>query len=168
MDFRSLTPFGRAAVSTRGDADPFQTMRREMDRLFEDMTRGMFPAGLGSPASGAAGFLAPRVDVSETAEGLDIVADLPGIDQKDIELDVADDVLTLKASHTAEKKEDDDKRHYHVVERTSGTYLRRFALPFPVDEDRIAATFDKGVLKVSVPRAADDVKQSRRIEIKGA
>ena len=68
----------------------------------------------------------------------------------------------------ADHEEKDDKRRYHLVERRSGTYMRRFALPFAPDRDKVTAEFDKGVLKVMVPRSPDQPKTSKRIEIKPA
>ncbi|MCA1951652.1 MAG: Hsp20/alpha crystallin family protein [Hyphomicrobiales bacterium] len=164
MDFRSLIPTSWGGSAARGgEADPFSLIRREMDRVFETMGRD-WPA---LQALGGKGFLAPKVDVAETGTGLELTAELPGIDQKDIELDLTDGVLTLKAEHRAEKEEKDEKKHYHLVERARGTYLRRFTLPFEPDEAKIEAHFDKGVLKVVVPRSADPAKPARRIEIRG-
>ena len=77
----------------------------------------------------------------------------------------SDGVLTLKAEHKTEKEESDEKRHYHVVERSTGSYLRRFAVPFEPDQDKVEASFDKGVLKVFVPRSAAAAKQSKKIAI---
>ncbi len=166
MDFRSLVPFARSGGLSRtgADADPFTAMRREMDRLFDGFTRDW---SVPAVASGGA-FLTPKVNVSETDAGLELTAELPGIDQKNISLDIADNVLTLKAEQTSEKEEKDEKRHYHLIERSEGTYMRRFALPFEADEAKVEATFDKGVLKVTVPRSADSERPSRKIEIKGA
>lgn len=165
MDFKSLVPFGRSgSLSRMGAEDPFTAMRREMDRLFDSFTRD-WPA---PAAMRDASFLTPKVNVAETAAGLEFTAELPGIDQKNIELDITDNVLTLKAEQSSEKEEKDEKRQWHLVERSQGTYMRRFALPFEADEAKIEATFDKGVLKVLVPRAADTDRPSRRIEIKGA
>jgi HSP20 family protein len=120
-----------------------------------------------APFSGN-GFLSPKVNVAETPTGLEVTAELPGIDQKDIELDLSDGVLTIKAEHKSEKEEKDEKKHYHLVERAYGTYLRRFSLPFDPDEDKVTANFDKGVLKIAIPKSADNVKQSRKIEVKAA
>jgi HSP20 family protein len=166
MDFKSLVPFGRSGGLSRAgaDADPFSAMRREMDRLFDSFTRDW-----SAPAAvSGSGFLTPKVNVSETDKGLEMTAELPGIDQKDISLDIADNVLTLKAEQSSEKEEKDEKRQYHLIERSQGTYMRRFALPFEADEAKVEATFDKGVLKVVVPRSADAERPTRKIEIKGA
>ena len=102
MSIKSLLPFGRTTDVTQGAAsDPFTAMRRDMDRLFEDFSRGMsLPAGF----SGT-GMLSPKVNVSETKKGLEITAELPGIDEKDIDVDLDDGILTLKAEHKAEKEE---------------------------------------------------------------
>lgn len=166
MDFKSLIPFGRSTGLARGDGDfdPFLSLRREMDRMFDDFSRGW---SLPSPAS-SNGFLSPRVDVAETDKGLEVTAELPGIDQKDIELDIADNVLTLKAERATEKEEKDEKKHYHLVERSHGSYMRRFALPFEADPDKVEASFDKGVLKVFVPRSPEAEKHVKKIAIKAS
>jgi HSP20 family protein len=164
MAFRSLMPFGRSTGLSRSgsDRDPFTSLRHEMDRMFEDFTRDWnLPGSLGS-----GGFLSPKVNVAETERGLELTAELPGVDEKDIDLNLSNGVLTLKAEHGAEKEEKDEKKQFHVVERSYGTFLRRFALPFEADNDRIEASFEKGVLKVMVPRSPAAAQQSRRIEIK--
>lgn len=167
MDLKSLIPFGRTTYGQTGlsrgpDAfDPFLAMRRDMDRLFDAFGRDWgFPA----PHAGN-GYLTPRVDVAETDAGLEMTAELPGVDPKDIALDIADGVLTLKATTETTREEKDDAKRYHVVERASGTFLRRFALPFTPDTAKVTAAFDKGVLKVTVPRSADEPKQTTRIAI---
>lgn len=153
MDLKSLIPF---AVGAGSDRDPFALMRREMERMFEDWGRGV---------TVAPGFLSPRVDVAETEAGLEIHAELPGLEPKDIELELDGDVLTLRAETGSVREEKDEKRKYHLVERSKGTYLRRFQLPFAADETGIAASFDKGVLTVKVPRAKPAERPSRRIPI---
>lgn len=166
MDLKTLSPFGLATDLARpgADVDPFVSLRREMDRMFADFARGWGAPTTTMPAS----FLAPRVDVAETDKGLELTAELPGVDYKDIDLDLTDGVLTLKAEHREEKDETDEKKQYHLVERATGTFLRRFALPFAPDVDKIEATFEKGLLKVMVPRAAPPEKPANKIEIKAA
>ena len=166
MEFKSLLPFGRSTGLSRAtmNTDPFTSLRREMDRMFDDFTRGwVVPA-----AFGTSGMLSPKVNVAETDKGLEVTADLPGIDQKDIEINLADGILTLKAEHKAEKEEKDEKKHYHLVERSFGTFMRSFELPFEADTDKIEANFEKGVLKISVPRSAAAEKQVKKIAIKGS
>ncbi|MCS6931192.1 MAG: Hsp20/alpha crystallin family protein [Acetobacteraceae bacterium] len=146
--------FGQAL---RGLTDPFTVMRREMERLFQEM-------GMGSPLP--AGFVSPKVDVAETETGLEIHAELPGVKPEEISLDLDEGVLTLKAERSEEKKEEDKDKRWHIVERSSGTFIRRFALPFPAKEEEISASFENGVLKVTIPRAVPAPKPQRKIEIR--
>ncbi|MCS6891345.1 MAG: Hsp20/alpha crystallin family protein [Rhodovarius sp.] len=155
MALPSLFSFGRG-----GDADPLVSLRREMDRMFQEMTRGF-------PAMTAAGFLSPKVNLVETEAGLELTAELPGVKQEDIKLDLTQDVLTLEASTASEKEEKDEKRQYHLIERSSGTFLRRFVLPFEPEPDKVTASFESGVLKVVLPRPAQAKKTSNRIPIQG-
>jgi HSP20 family protein len=162
MNIKSLIPFGFGSMPARG-TDPFGDLRREMDRLFDEFSKGWT-----LPETADMGFLTPKVNVAETDAGLEMTAELPGIDQKDIELDITDGVLTLKAKREVEKEEKDETKTYHLVERSSGTFLRRFPLPFAVADDKVEATFDKGVLKVVVPRTPETVKPVKKIEVKAA
>ena len=164
MDKKTLMPFGRGSAPSRSHEDTFLSLRREMDQLFDSFTRGW---GLPTLASGES-FLSPRVDIAETETGLEMTAELPGIDPKAIELELDDDVLTLKAERKSDHEEKDDKRRYHLTERSVGTYMRAFTLPFSPDRDKITADFDKGVLKVTVPRSPDQPKATKRIDIRPA
>ena len=158
MRLRSMVPATRWPMAVRGwDGDPFAATRREMESLFDDLS-GAFPAG--------SDILMPTVNVAETSKGLEISAELPGVDRKDIELDLSDGVLTLKAERHEEKDERDEKKRYHIVERSHGTLLRRFALPFEVDAGKVEANFDSGVLNVFVPRRQATEKEKAKIAIK--
>lgn len=162
-DFRSLIPFGRGALVS-GRYDPFTGFRQEMDRLLEDFGRGL-PAAFSSSKNG---FQIPKVDVAETDAGLELTAELPGFDEKDVSLDIQDGILTIKAEHKDEREEKDEKKHYHLVERSQGTFLRRLALPFEADADKATAHLEKGLLKVAVPRLAKSEKNPKAIPISGA
>ena len=159
-DFRSIIPFGRTGLA-RGGHDPFSGFRQEMDRLLEDFGRGL-PAAFTNEKGG---FLVPKVDVAETEAGLELTAELPGFDEKDVALDIHDGVLTIKAEHKDEREEKDEDKHFHLVERSKGTFLRRFALPFEADADKAEAHIDKGLLKVSVPRLGAEEKKPKSIPI---
>lgn len=161
MDFKSLLPFARTPAAGT-PADPFYAMRREMDRMFDDFSRGWPAAGGGNGGA----FLSPAVDVSETDKGLVFQAELPGIDPKDVHVELAEGALTISAERRYEKHEDDDKKHMHLKERAYGTFLRRFDLPFDADPSSVAASFDKGVLKIEVPRPPAAQKKASKIEVK--
>lgn len=159
-DFRSLIPFGRSSLF-RTDFDPFADLRKEMDRLNDDLGRGWLTTGDG----GSRGFNLPRVDIAETDKGLELTAELPGFDEKDVSLDVQDDVLTIKAEHKEDREEKDEKKNYHLIERSRGSYLRRVALPFEADADKASAHLEKGLLKVIVPRLATEASKPRQIPV---
>jgi len=165
MVWNPLMPSNRGTdVSRQRENDPFTLMRREMDRAFDDFMRGWATPGPALPE----GMLSPRVNVVEKEGGLEVTAELPGVDQKDIDLDLSEGMLTLKAEHKEDKEEKDENQRYHVVERAYGTFMRRFALPFEPDTENVEANFDNGVLKVWVPRSPESRKQTRKIEIKSS
>ena len=161
MKLKALTPFWRSS-DVSAPSDPLVSLRREMDRIFDSFSRDW----LAPMPELSNGFLMPKVNVAETDAGLEVTAELPGVDQKDIEVQVSDGELTLRAKHEASKEEKDDKKHYHLVERSYGTFMRRLVLPFEADADKVEAHFEKGVLKVVVPRSKAAAKDVRKIEVK--
>jgi len=165
MDLKTLMPFSRTNLQRTAEGDPLFSLRRELDRMFDDFTRG-FGLGLQRPDV-ESGYLVPRMDVAETDKGLELTAEIPGIDPKDVSLDLSEGVLTLKAELATEKEEKDEKRHYHLIERRTGSFLRRLTLPFEPDADKIDAKFDHGVLRVTIPRSPKAEAETKKIPIKG-
>jgi HSP20 family protein len=119
---------------------------------------------LGDSADGASVSWIPHVDIHEEAERFVVVADLPGVDGKDIDITADKGVLTIKGERRSEKKSSQDG--YQRVERATGTFLRRFTLPESADAEAIKATHVNGVLEVAIPKRPQE--QPRRIEIKAA
>lgn len=156
MDFKSLMPFGRRDVAE----DPFTAMRREMDRMFEEMTKSF---SLVRPAFGM-GVMAPRVDMRETDTAVEIQAELPGVTEQDIEVQLADGILTLKGEKKQEREE--KEKGYYLMERSYGSFLRQIPIPVEVEEDKVEAKFDKGVLSVVLPKKPETQTKTRKIEIK--
>ena len=164
----NVTTRSDAADPARAESDPFTSLRRGMDRLF-DQVMGGFGAGLGLPAPFAGpGVISPRVDIAETKTGLEVTAELPGVEPKDVTIELENGVLTLRAERSSERTEEDKEKRWHMVERQSGTYLRRFALPFDAESEKVEAKFDKGVLRVTIPRPEQPRPTAKRIEIKGS
>ncbi len=159
MNLKSLIPVGRQRDVARAD-NPFFSLQREIDRLFDDFTRG-FPS-LGTLGDGMK--MLPTMDVSETDKEIEITAELPGLEEKDVQVNLADNVLTIRGEKKAEKEEKDT--NYRLVERSYGAFERSLELPSNVDVDAIKATIDKGVLKVVVPKPAP--AQSKKVEVKAA
>ena len=151
--FRSLMPFAR-----RSD-ESFVSLQREMNRLFDDALRGL-PAISGDEKVAA---LAPSMDVKETDKAIEVQTELPGVDQKDLDVTYANGVLTIKGEKKAEK--DEKKAGYHLSERSYGSFYRSVQID-EVDADKIAATFDKGVLTVTLPKLASAQATTKKVEIK--
>lgn len=156
MNLRSLIPIGRERGVV---SNPFVSLQREVDRLFEDFTRG-FPAFSGNGAAK----LVPNIDVTETDKQIEITAELPGLEEKDVQINVAGNLLTIRGEKKAEKEEKD--KNYRLVERSYGSFERTLELPEGVNADAIKADIAKGVLKVTVPKPAP--AQAKKIEVKSA
>ena len=147
----------------RTGMDPFSLMQREMENLLESFSRALQPT-----EGDETGFFTPVVEAREDEKGLTIEVDLPGVNPDDVSVELSEGVLTIKAERRMEKDLDEEKKDgvkYHITERAYGTFMRRFALPFEADEEHIEATFDKGVLKVFIPRKEDE-KKTKKIEVK--
>ena len=155
MNLKSLIPVRRERTNL-SDVGPFSALHREVDRLFEDFTRG-FPS-LGKFD------LVPSTDVTETEKEIEITAELPGLEEKDVEINYADGVLTIRGEKKAEKEEKNKTRH--VIERSYGSFSRTLDLPAGVDPNKIKASINKGVLKVVVEKPA--AKEVKKIEVKTA
>jgi HSP20 family protein len=106
----------------------------------------------------------PRLDVSETDKGLEIVADLPGMDKKDINVSLEENLLTIKGEKKEEKERKD--KHYHTIERRSGSFYRAIRLPVEVEKDKVEAAFKDGVLTLRLPKTKESKKKVAQIEIK--
>jgi HSP20 family protein len=158
MNLRSLLPVGRDRNVARSD-NPFMSLQREIDRLFDDFTRGL-PAF----SSGGATEMLPSVDVTENDKQIEITAELPGLEDKDVQVNFADNVLTIRGEKKAEKEEKD--KTYRLVERSYGSFVRSLELPAGVNADAIKASIDKGVLKVTVPKPVP--AQVKKIDVKTA
>ncbi len=158
MSLKSLIPIGRNRTAIgRGTNDVFGSLQREIDRLFEEFARGW-------PASDARSQLTPSMDVTETEKEFEITAELPGLEEKDVQVNVADNVLTIKGEKKAAKEEKD--KNYHVYERSYGSFSRTLELPPGVNVDAIKANLSNGVLKVTVPKPAP--AQVKKVDVKAA
>ena len=168
MQRRSLLPSafgGFTTPSPRHGSDPFLALHREMNRLFDEAFRGFgLPEGGAGSEAIASGVAVPRIDVSETDQDLKVFAELPGVDQNDVEITLSDDVLTIRG----EKKvaHENQQQNYHVMERSYGSFARSIRLPFEMKDQDVEAKFSNGVLTVRLPKPADMQKQVRRIEVK--
>ena len=162
MGLKDLIPWnngGREVGIHRGtDANPFFTLHREMNRMFDDVFRGFDLATFGSTRE-LSGFGWPQIDIDETDKEMRITAELPGLDEKDVRLEIANGVLSI----SGEKKSESEDKARRFSERYYGRFERRIPLE-DVDEDKVSATFKNGVLTITVPKSAE-AKNVRRIAI---
>ncbi len=166
--------FKKGALALRKGMEPLQAFHAEMDRLFDRFTRGFGLPSFGRifdtepswPAVMPFTGMGPAVDVTEDEKAYAVTAELPGLEEKDVEVTVSGDTLTIKGEKHAEKE--DTGKNYYVSERSYGAFQRMFTLPDGVDRDAIGANFAKGVLTVTLPKTAAAQKEQKKIEIKKA
>jgi len=158
MNLKNLIPWKPHQLSTLSprERNPLDSFRREMDRLFEDFW------GDGKPmrAFRAAEGFWPDVDVKDTDKELNVSVELPGLDEKDVEVLLSQEALTIRG----EKREDSeqDKGGYHYAECRYGAFERTIPLPASVEADKVKATFKKGVLRVSLPKTPEAQAEAQR------
>jgi HSP20 family protein len=144
------------------DVEHFRGFKTQIDSLFEDW----FGRSMG-------GVLTPRVDIAEDEKTVTLSAELPGVNEKDIEVSLAGDQLTIKGEKRSEhdEKKESEGRTLRRKERTYGIFQRTLTVPYQFDPDQVSAQFRDGVLTITLPKPSDAIeqKQGRRIEInKGA
>jgi HSP20 family protein len=156
MDIRDIVPWkwGR-------EDDPFVPLKKEMNRLFEDFSRGFELEPFGRRIRAA---FEPKVNVSESEKEIKVSAELPGMDDKDINISLSENELTIKGEKKEEKEE--KKENYYHMERSYGSFSRTLPLPCKVESDKVEAQFKKGVLTITLPKAAEAIKETKKIEVK--
>jgi HSP20 family protein len=156
-----LTPFRPGGLG----GDPFMSLHREMNRLFDDVFRSSLGGGGGE--RGAAGTFVPaHMNVSETENEFRITAELPGVSEKDIDISLEDDVLTIRGEKRFEESRGGEKENFHFVERSYGTFQRSLRLPVRVEPEQVQARVENGVLVITLPKSTGQ-ERSRRIQIRG-
>ena len=165
MNMRDLIPWTRSQDHLpeffRDErSSPFLTLHREMNRLFDDVFRGfdLAPFGFDRGFDRMTGW--PNIEVSDTDKEVKVTADLPGLEEKDVELELANGVLAIKGEKRTET-EDEDRL---FSERYYGRFERRIPVE-DVEEDKVSASFRNGVLTVILPKAAQAQRQVKRIAI---
>jgi HSP20 family protein len=162
MAIRDLIPWnrGRDVTVRRGaDQDPFLALHREMNRLFDDVFRG-FDLSPFSSRTAAPGW--PNIEISETAGEVTVTAELPGLGEKDVDVQLADGVLVIRGE-TKSESEDKDRL---FSERTYGRFERRIPVN-GVDEEKVSASFKNGLLTIKLPRTEAQLANVKRITING-
>lgn len=141
----------------------FGSLHNEIDKVFHDFTQSV---GLTPGGSNGNTRMSPVINVAETDKALEITAELPGVDQEDVDVTVLDNRLTIQAEKKIE--EEDKSKDYHVVERSYGKFARSMSLPFDVDPDKIDAQFKNGILTVTLPKPPEVVAKTHKVKVKKA
>ncbi len=155
----------KASLARRPEAneDPFTAMHREMNRMFEQFNRNfnLAPANAGKYENWS-----PKVNIAETDQEIQVTAELPGVDQKDVDVTLDDGVLTIRG----EKKEEKEakEKDFHRYECSYGSFQRSFTLPREVEMEKVDANFKNGVLTVKLPKTFEAKNSSRKIAVKSA
>jgi HSP20 family protein len=161
MGVRDLIPWTKGQQLSTGHEtfDPFFTLHREMNRLFDDVFRGFSPLGRPSPLmEGQFGW--PRLELSETDKTVTVSAELPGLSDKDVQVEIANGILSIRGEKKAERS-DESK---FVSERYYGSFQRQMPLE-GVEEDKAQADFKNGVLTVTIPKSEQSNRNVKRIAI---
>jgi len=151
---------GKSLLATFEELSPFYAFRREMDRLFDSFFRGFDI----EPFRGSEEFFNPSVDVIDDEKEIKVTVELPGLDEKDIDLSLTADSLTIKGEKKKEKEE--KGKNYHRTERMYGAFSRTIPLPVEIETDKAEASFKKGVLTITLPKSAKALKETKKIPIK--
>ncbi len=147
----SVKPSNGGGIVRR--ANPFSLLQSEIDRVFDNFIpwRGSF-----EPMA-----FTPSMEVTETDKAIEITTELPGLDEKDIDISIANDILTIRGEKKAEKEE--KKKDYRLIERSYGAFERSLALPPGIGAEAIKASMSKGVLKLVLPRPVETQAQKVKI-----
>ena len=148
---------------TREDAPfAFHPLHKEMDRLFDDF-RKMIPRFATDEVVDSQGLITPKLDVSETEDALKIDVELPGVEEKDIDLTVTGQSLVLSGEKSTTREEEQEGRK--LVERSFGRYLRTLPLGFDINPDLVDAQFNNGVLAITVKKPPEAIDRSQKIKL---
>ena len=162
MTFSALNPFNKRSVPVRRDvADPFSLVCHDMDSMFEDFW-GEFDL---EPFWGdQAACFTPNIDVTENDKEIRVSAELPGMNDKDIDVTLNHDSLTIRGEKKEEK--DDRGKGYYRMERSYGSFCRTIPLHIEIDSGKAAASYKKGVLTVKIPKSPKAIEETKKISVK--
>jgi HSP20 family protein len=165
-------PAAKLQAARKGEWHPLGNLRSDIDRLFEDFMPSWgrpfagLPTAFDAPFTRRAFEFAPAIDLVEKAKEFEITAELPGIDEKDVEVKLANGCLTIKGEKSEAREEKD--KEFFVAERSYGSFQRTFGLPEGIDAAKIEAHFAKGVLTVKLPKTAEAQQGEKKIAVRAA
>ncbi len=164
MNIKELIPWNREKENSlfKSDSDhPIISMQKEMNRMFDNFSKSFFNNS--SFFSGVSNDVTPKIDVVENDKEIKVTAELPGMEEKDIEVNFSRDTLMIKGEKKAEREE--KKEDCYFMERSYGTFQRAIPVSAGVDGDKVEASFKNGVLKVTLPKTEEAQKEVRKVKI---
>ncbi|MHB8136808.1 MAG: Hsp20/alpha crystallin family protein [Smithellaceae bacterium] len=164
MKIKNLLPAVQRATG-RDDDHPFYSLQRQMNCLFDDFFSG-FDVAPNSFAAGGFGAFMPSIDVKESEKDFTVRAELPGVDEKDIEVTVTNDAVTIKGEKKEEKE--DKGKNYYYMERSYGSFNRVIPLTTETDANKAEASFKNGVLNITIPKSQTAKAKGTKVPIKAA
>lgn len=142
------------------EENPLLSLRDNIDRMFDSFFRGFDIEPFGTGAS----MFSPNIDVADTGSEIKVNVELPGMDEKDIDVSLTKDSLTIRGEKKDETQE--ETTSYHRMERVYGYFSRTIALPVEIDIDKVKAAYKKGILTISLPKTEKTLKEAKKIPIK--
>ena len=162
MPLREMAPWKRKKLSRSEEENHFSSLQQEMNRLMDRFARGAGGGGMVEREEGPWKF-SPSVDVSENDKEIHVYAELPGLDEKDIDVTLSGGNLIIRGEKKSEKEE--KGKHFYRKESSYGAFHRSISLPTEVEEDKVEATYKKGVLKIVLPKSTEGRKARKKISI---
>ncbi len=160
MPKKNLVSPEKQVPAKREEHNPLSQLRHEMNSLFDNFFSGYDI----EPFTGRLSAFSPSIDVKESDRELRVSAELPGMDEKDIEVSLSRDSLTIRGEKKEEKE--DKGKDYYRMERSYGSFSRTIPLPTEVEQEKVKAEFKKGVLTVTLPKTAKAIKEKKKISVK--
>jgi len=167
MQISDLIPWGRdkeKRPTNENGSNPLMALQRDINNVFEDFWDRVENGWSGR--GDVVGMFGPSTDVTETDNSLDVSVELPGITEKDVDISVSHDAITIRGEKKAEHEE--ERKGVYMSERSYGSFFRTVLLPAGVDADKADATFKNGVLTISLPKTPEAQAKIKRIPIKAA
>jgi HSP20 family protein len=169
MSIRDLVPrkLGKKLPVRQSESDPFDSLQREMNRVFENFTRGFFdlsPSSTDTLERSHWGDFSPSVDIKENSKEIEVTAELPGMDEKDVQVSLSNDQLVIRGEKKAETE--DKGKDWYRMERSYGSFHRVIPLPEGTNSGKAEATFKKGLLTVTIPKHEEAKHETKKIAIR--
>jgi HSP20 family protein len=166
MDIKDLIPWSHdkdSSLFKSASNHPIFALQKEMNQMFDNFSKSFFDFSPMSREMGLTKAITPKIDMVETEKEIKVTAELPGMEEKDIEVNFSRDTLVIKGEKKAEKEE--KEKDYYLMERSYGSFQRAIPVSSGIDGDKVEAKFKNGVLTVTLPKTKEAQKEMKKIKI---